>query len=79
MKYKITIESKNTTEYPETDYDYVNKTTGEKCEYSDRDAIKNYFKTGKMLERTDTLDVYTQILSEEDIDIEAIIKAVNKI
>lgn len=77
MKYKITIESINEVEYNETDTRYIDKNTGNPCEYADKNAVRQTYNTGKQLRRIDRDTVYEQTISETEIEIEAIIKAVN--
>lgn len=65
--YEITIRKITVTEYPETDYRWVKKDTKEPCDYDSRDSEKEYFKTGKMLKREDSEELYTQRLDELDV------------
>lgn len=79
MEYKITIDSIETTEYPETEYKYIDSKTGEDSEYGKPNAVKDYYKTGKMLTRTDTLTVFEQRMKSEDLNLKDVIKAINQL
>ena len=77
VKYRVEIKKIEEYEYDEQDHTWVDKDTGKEVAYGGDNAVKNYFNTGRKLNRTDENTIFEQTLDE--IDLNAIIKSINNL